>query len=155
MMKKNWWSRLVADSPDGSAKTRLRRRRPPQMRCSDEQLETRVLLSSQNSLPDLTGFPGLNEEESEDIEADEPVEVSGSFLTSQSRADSKPMFFNDVNQGQLDTCVFMSTLSSVALTDFNLADAISVQSQTSEGITYRGVQFRIACETGANGLMRS
>jgi Ca2+-binding RTX toxin-like protein len=136
MMNRNWLTRLVALSACDSSKSRFQRRRASQMRPMEEQLETRILLSSENALPNLTGLPGANEEEGEDIEADVPVEVTGSYLTSQSRADSKPMFFNDINQGQLDTCVFMSTLSSVALTDFNLANSISVTSQTSTTTIY-------------------
>ena len=97
-----------------------------------------MLLSGQNLLPNLTGFPGASEEEEgEDVQADEPVEVTGSFLTSQSAADSKPMFFNDVAQGQLDTCVFAATLSSVAMTDFNLANSLILDSQTTSGAHYR------------------
>ena len=138
MMNKNWLTRLVTVSACSSSKFRLRRRRASQMWCMDEQLEARMLLSGQNLLPNLTGFPGASEEEEgEDVQADEPVEVTGSFLTSQSAADSKPMFFNDVAQGQLDTCVFAATLSSVAMTDFNLANSLILDSQTTSGAHYR------------------
>jgi len=137
MVNKNWLTRLVAVSACGSSKSLLRRRRASHMLCMDEQLETRMLLSSQNLLPNLTGLPGANEEEGEDVQADIPVDVTGTFLTSQSAADSKPMFFNDVVQGQLDTCVFAATLSSVAMTDFNLANSLILDSQTTSGAHYR------------------
>ncbi len=136
MVNKDWLTRLVTVSACNSSKHRLRRRRASRMRCTDEQLETRILLSSQSLVPNLTGLPGISEDPDENEQADEPVDVTGTFLTSQSPADSKPMYFNDINQGGLDTCIFMSTLSSVALTDFNLANAISVTSQTSAMTTY-------------------
>ena len=127
MMPKKLWARTFAESACASSKTCCKRRRVSTVRYMDVQLEVRVLLSSQNAIQTISGLPGQSDDEDlgEYETADIPVEVSGTFLTSQSRADSKPMFFNDVRQGQLDTCVFTSALASVALTDFNLADAIS------------------------------
>jgi len=136
MMKINWLSRLLTGPAFGTSTARLRKRRASRSFGTEEQLEVRILLSSQSFISNVTGLPGSNEEADENEKADEPVEVSGTYLTGQSPADSKPMFFNDVKQGQLDTCIFMSTLSAVALTNFNLANSISVTSQTSGMTTY-------------------
>ncbi len=66
----------------------------------------------------------------------QPQPVSGAFLADGAELDSgydKAMSFDKVIQGESDTCAITSTLSAVALSNFDLADNIEFVSQTSPG----------------------
>ena len=73
-----------------------------------------------------------------------PQPVSGAFLVDGSEsADS--LTFDKVVQGMADTCAFDATLSAVALSNFDLASAISVLSQNSPtDVTYDVRLYQLA-----------
>lgn len=100
-----------------------------------EMLESRILLSASTPVAGLSyddsgenddTLPWDGFDDDEDTPADEPVEVAGCYcLTSQSNGNTRAMFFDDVKQGQLNTCTFASVLAAASLTTFNLEGGIT------------------------------
>jgi hypothetical protein len=88
------------------------------------------------------------EDEEEDERALEPQEISGAFLH-WNPADFEPLSFDDVLQGQSDTCAFTSVLSAVARTDFDLLSGINYVGQLPNGDYSFNVRLFVATVPGA------
>jgi hypothetical protein len=108
-----------------------RRARQADCKWTSEFLECRLLLTG-TSTPAEEDWP----EDKETDQADMPAEVAGAFLTDVRYGDTRPMSFDDVFQGQQDSCVFASVLSATALSSFNLEGGIREVSRTASAITY-------------------
>jgi hypothetical protein len=115
-----------------------------------DTLEPRIVLSAINGShdPAATGVGstnptattnGFNTDDEFDW-ADEPVMVTGSFLTSVGVTDTRNMSFDDIEQGYSDTCVFSSVLAAAALTTFSLESGITVRSAVG-GMTIYDVRM--------------
>ena len=81
-----------------------------------------------------------------------PVQVTGSFLVGgaePSGGDTRSMSFNDVVQGQSDTCSFSAVLSAVARTTFDLNSGITLERQVNERDAFYLVRIYKADAQGA------
>jgi hypothetical protein len=93
--------------------------------------DTAGLTVPQENDPNFVGPPSYANPNMSDT-PDKPVPITGTYLANGAEPDpgyDKAMSFDKVIQGQSNTCAFASTLSAVALSNFDLASDISYVSQ--------------------------
>ena len=87
-----------------------------------------------------TGTPPVDTDATDGEKAGTPQQVSGAYLVDGAES-TAALTFDKVVQGEADTCAFDATLSAVALSNFNLASAISVLSENSPTDFLYGVRL--------------
>ncbi len=108
-------------------------------------MECRVLpsaISGFSPSDDGLGEPQQDDPDDDDGEATDPEQVTGAFLTSIQYGDARRDSYDDVVQGDLDTCVFASTLAAVARTSAPLASRITKISSSDTSVTYQVGLYR-------------